>query len=69
MEKALYKATEEGRVQSQAGQNPIDTGAITGMLSTEQAQILYQAEAIWREVIDADDFAKEKLQLAGGRVR
>ncbi|HCL3998534.1 acyl-CoA dehydrogenase [Pseudomonas aeruginosa] len=69
LEKALHKAIKEGRVQPQAGQNPIDAGAAAGVLSAEQAQALHQAEAARRKVIDVDDFAKEELQLADGRIR
>ncbi|MBF3243337.1 DUF1974 domain-containing protein, partial [Pseudomonas aeruginosa] len=50
-------------------QNPIDAGAAAGVLSAEQAQALHQAEAARRKVIDVDDFAKEELQLADGRIR
>lgn len=52
-----------------SGQNPIDAGAAAGVLSAEQAQALHQAEAARRKVIDVDDFAKEELQLADGRIR
>lgn len=69
LEKTLHKAIKEGRVQPQAGQNPIDAGAAAGVLSAEQAQALHQAEAARRKVIDVDDFAKEELQLADGRIR
>ncbi len=60
---------QEGGVQPQAGQNPIDAGAAAGVLSAEQAQALHQAEAARRKVIDVDDFAREELQLADGRIR
>ncbi|MCF3998869.1 DUF1974 domain-containing protein, partial [Pseudomonas aeruginosa] len=50
-------------------QNPIDAGAAAGVLSAEQAQALHQAETARRKVIDVDDFAKEELQLADGRIR
>ncbi|WP_143479279.1 acyl-CoA dehydrogenase domain-containing protein, partial [Pseudomonas aeruginosa] len=32
LEKTLHKAIKEGRVQPQAGQNPIDAGAAAGVL-------------------------------------
>jgi acyl-CoA dehydrogenase len=58
-----------GHVQEQPGQSLIDAAQAAGVLSADEAQRLHQAEAARRVVIDVDDFSKEELCLADGKVR
>ncbi len=47
----------------------IDAALEAGVLQPVEAQTLREAEAARRKVIDVDDFDKEELALAEGKVR
>lgn len=69
LQKKLHKAVKAGQVQELPGQSLIDAALAAGVLNPEEAHSLHQAEAARRVVIDVDDFAKEELTLAAGKVR
>ncbi|WP_287028835.1 acyl-CoA dehydrogenase [Pseudomonas sp. UBA6310] len=65
----LHKALKDDQFQPKAGQNPIDAALEAGVLSSEEAHTLHQAEIARRAVIDVDDFAKEDLLPSADKVR
>ena len=69
LQKKLHKAVKTGEVQALPGQSLIDAALAAGVISTEEAHSLQQAEAARRVVIDVDDFAKDELTLSPGKVR
>ena len=69
LQKKLHKAVKADQLQSLPGQSLIDAAQAAGVLSTEEAQSLQQAETARRVVIDVDDFAKEELTLSPDKVR
>ena len=69
LQQKLDKALKSGQLQDTALHNPIDAAVTAGVLTDEEASQLRQAEAARRKVIDVDDFAKEQLTLADGKVR
>ncbi|WP_339082684.1 acyl-CoA dehydrogenase [Pseudomonas sp. TMP9] len=69
LQKKLHKAVKAGEVQALPGQSLIDAALAAGVISTEEAHSLQQAEAARRVVIDVDDFAKDELTLSPGKVR
>ena len=69
MRKKLHVALKSGQVKPVAGENVIDAALEAGVLQAVEAQSLRDAEAARRKVIDVDDFAKEELTQAEGKVR
>ncbi|WP_166366999.1 acyl-CoA dehydrogenase [Pseudomonas akapageensis] len=65
----LHMALKSGQVQPEAGEHAIDAALHGGVLQAGEAENLRQAEAARRKVIDVDDFSKEELHLAEGRIR
>ncbi|WP_313513719.1 acyl-CoA dehydrogenase [Pseudomonas sp.] len=65
----LHKALKDDQFQPAAGQNPIDAALEAGVLSSDEAHSLHQAEIARRAVIDVDDFAKEDLLPSPDKVR
>ncbi|MGE8360485.1 acyl-CoA dehydrogenase [Pseudomonas sp.] len=69
VQKKLAKALKSGELNPAPGQSDIDAALAAGVLTAEEAQSLSQAEAARRVVIDVDDFAKDELTLASGKIR
>ncbi|HWV09882.1 MAG TPA: acyl-CoA dehydrogenase, partial [Pseudomonas sp.] len=69
VQKKLAKALKSGELNLAPGQSDIDAALAAGILTAEEAQSLSQAEAARRVVIDVDDFAKDELTLASGKIR
>ncbi|MGV8842721.1 MAG: acyl-CoA dehydrogenase [Pseudomonas sp.] len=69
LQKKLHKALKDEQLQPAAGESLIDAALRSGLLDADEAERLQQAEAARRKVIDVDDFAKEQLSLAPGKVR
>ena len=69
MQKKLHVALKSGQVKPVAGENVIDAALEAGVLQPVEAQKLREAEVARRKVIDVDDFDKEELTLAEGKVR
>ena len=67
--KKLHTATKAGQVKPQPGEGLIEAALQAGVLQASEAQALHQAEAARRTVIDVDDFSKQELELAEGRIR
>ncbi|WP_260960895.1 acyl-CoA dehydrogenase [Pseudomonas citri] len=65
----LHTALKQGQLNPAPGESLIDAALETGVLQAREAQALHAAEAARRKVIDVDDFAKEELTLAEGKVR
>ncbi|KGE67980.1 MULTISPECIES: acyl-CoA dehydrogenase [Pseudomonas] len=69
LQKKLHTALKSGQVKPTAGQHAIDAALHAGVLQPAEAQTLRDAEAARRKVIDVDDFSKEELTQAEGKVR
>ncbi|MNP31744.1 Acyl-coenzyme A dehydrogenase [compost metagenome] len=69
LQKKLHMALKSEQLQPQAGEHAIDAALHAGVLQASEAQTLREAEAARRKVIDVDDFSKEQLQPASGKIR
>ncbi|USW02966.1 acyl-CoA dehydrogenase [Pseudomonas pergaminensis] len=69
LQKKLHTALKSGQVKPTAGEHAIDAALHAGVLQPAEAQTLHDAEAARRKVIDVDDFSKEDLTQAEGKVR
>ncbi|WDG44302.1 acyl-CoA dehydrogenase [Pseudomonas synxantha] len=69
LQKKLHAALKSGQVKPTAGESAIDAALHAGILQPAEAQTLRDAEAARRKVIDVDDFSKEELIQAEGKVR
>ncbi|MCK0545454.1 acyl-CoA dehydrogenase [Pseudomonas syringae pv. aptata] len=69
LHKKLQVAIKSGQVKPDAGEPVIDAALRIGVLQADEAQTLRTAEAARRKVIDVDDFDKEELTLAAGKIR
>ena len=69
LQKKLHTALKSGQVKPSAGEHAIDAALHAGVLQPAEAQTLRDAEAARRKVIDVDDFSKEELTQAEGKVR
>ncbi|WP_073521767.1 acyl-CoA dehydrogenase [Pseudomonas fluorescens] len=69
LQKKLHSALKSGQVKPAAGEHAIDAALQAGVLQPAEAQTLHDAEAARRKVIDVDDFSKEELMQAEGKVR
>ncbi|WEJ07460.1 acyl-CoA dehydrogenase [Pseudomonas sp. FJ2-5-13] len=69
LQKKLHSALKSGQVKPVAGEHAIDAALQAGVLQPAEAQTLRNAEAARRKVIDVDDFSKEELMQAEGKVR
>ncbi|MGY2275485.1 MULTISPECIES: acyl-CoA dehydrogenase [Pseudomonas] len=69
LQKKLHTALKSGQVKPTAGEHAIDAALHAGVLQPAEAQTLRDAEAARRKVIDVDDFSKEELTQAEGKVR
>jgi acyl-CoA dehydrogenase len=69
LQKKLHEGLKSGQVKPTAGEHAIDAALHAGVLQPAEAQTLRDAEAARRKVIDVDDFSKEELTQAEGKVR
>ncbi|NWE39363.1 acyl-CoA dehydrogenase [Pseudomonas yamanorum] len=69
LQKKLHEGLKSGQVKPTAGEHAIDAALHAGVLQPAEAQTLRDAEAARRKVIDVDDFSKEELSQAEGKVR
>ncbi|MEX5595960.1 acyl-CoA dehydrogenase [Pseudomonas orientalis] len=69
LQKKLHTALKSGQVKQTAGESAIDAALHAGVLQPAEAQTLRDAEAARRKVIDVDDFSKDELIQAEGKVR
>ncbi|WP_455930702.1 acyl-CoA dehydrogenase [Pseudomonas fluorescens] len=69
LQKKLHTALKSGQVKPAAGEHAIDAALHAGVLQPAEAQTLRDAEAVRRKVIDVDDFSKEELTQAEGKIR
>lgn len=69
LQKKLHAALKHGQLNPAPGEHPIDAALEAGVLQAGEAQTLLAAETARRKVIDVDDFDKEALTLAEGKVR
>lgn len=69
LHKKLHTALKSGQAKPAAGEHMIDAALHAGVLQPAEAQTLRDAEAARRKVIDVDDFSKEELVHAEGKVR
>ncbi|WP_321356348.1 acyl-CoA dehydrogenase [Pseudomonas extremaustralis] len=69
LQKKLHTVLKSGQVKPAAGEHAIDAALQAGVLQPAEAQTLRDAEAARRRVIDVDDFSKEELTQAEGKVR
>ncbi|AZF36563.1 Acyl-CoA dehydrogenase [Pseudomonas sp. R4-39-08] len=69
LQKKLHAALKSGQVKPTAGEHAVDAALHAGVLQPAEAQTLRDAEAARRKVIDVDDFSKEELLQAEGKVR
>ncbi|MBN2987781.1 acyl-CoA dehydrogenase [Pseudomonas fluorescens] len=69
LQKKLHIALKSGQIKPSAGEHAIDAALNAGVLQPAEAQTLRNAEAARRKVIDVDDFNKEELTQAQGKVR
>ncbi len=69
LRKQLQTALKAGQVRPAPGQSGIDAAVAAGVLTPEDALTLQAAEAARRKVIDVDDFSKDELLPAPGRIR
>ncbi|WP_323166597.1 acyl-CoA dehydrogenase domain-containing protein, partial [Pseudomonas bubulae] len=65
----LHTALKSGQLKPAAGEHATDAALNAGVLQAAEAQTLRDAEAARRKVIDVDDFSKEELAQAEGKVR
>ncbi|MND64379.1 Acyl-coenzyme A dehydrogenase [compost metagenome] len=68
-QKKLQQALKSGQLRPAPGESEIAAALAAGLLEDGEAQQLQAAEAARRQVIDVDDFAKEDLELSGGKTR
>ena len=68
-QKKLHEALKNGQFKPAPGQSTIDAALESGVLQATEAEALHSAEAARRKVIDVDDFSKEQLTHAEGKVR
>lgn len=69
LQKKLHMALKSGQVKPTAGEHAIDAALHAGVLQPAEAHTLREAEEARRKVIDVDDFSKEELTQAEGKVR
>nr|WP_298145212.1 acyl-CoA dehydrogenase [uncultured Pseudomonas sp.] len=69
LQEKLDDALKAGQLHDGAQHDVISAAVASGVLNDEEAARLRQAEAARRAVIDVDDFTKEQLTLAAGKVR
>ena len=69
LHKKLHQAAKAGQLKPVPGQSLIDTALEAGVLQAAEAQALRLAEVARRKVIDVDDFSKDELLPAEGRIR
>jgi acyl-CoA dehydrogenase len=69
LHKKLRTALKAGELKPAPGQSLIDAALDAGVLQPAEAQTLHAAEAARRKVIDVDDFDKQELTLAEGKIR
>lgn len=69
LQKKLHTALKSGQLKPAAGEHAIDAALNAGVLQAAEAQTLRDAGAARRKVIDVDDFSKEELAQAEGKVR
>lgn len=69
LQKKLHVALKSGQIKPTAGEHAIDAALHAGVLQPAEAHTLREAEAARRKVIDVDDFSKEELTQAEGKVR
>ena len=69
LQKKLHTALKSGQIKPTAGESAIDAALHAGVLQPAEAQTLRDAEAARRKVIDVDDFSKDELIQAEGKVR
>ncbi|WP_095143755.1 acyl-CoA dehydrogenase [Pseudomonas sp. Irchel s3b6] len=69
LQKKLHNALRSGQFKPAAGEPLIDAALEAGVLQLIEAQSLREAEVARRKVIDVDDFSKEQLELAEGKIR
>lgn len=69
LQRKLQGALKSGQLQLHPGDDPITVAVEAGILQASEGQRLQQAHVARRKVIDVDDFAKEDLLLAPGKVR
>ncbi|WP_263262855.1 acyl-CoA dehydrogenase [Pseudomonas sp. RIT-PI-S] len=65
----LHTALKAGQLAPAPGQSLIDAAVDSGLLQLGEGQMLREAEAARRRVIDVDDFAPEQLRRTEGQVR
>jgi acyl-CoA dehydrogenase len=69
LQQKLHHAVKSGQLKHMAGEPLIETALHAGILQPVEAETLRVAEAARRKVIDVDDFDKQELTLAEGKVR
>ena len=69
LQRKLQAALRAGQLVPIPGRSVIDQAVERGILQVGEGQLLRQAEAARRQVIDVDDFAPESLARADGQVR
>ncbi|MFJ3521309.1 acyl-CoA dehydrogenase [Pseudomonas sp. NPDC090203] len=65
----LHQALKGGQVKPAAGEHVVDAALNAGVLQVAEAEKLRAAETARRKVIDVDDFDKEQLTAAEGKIR
>lgn len=69
VQRKLHAALKGGQVSAAPGQTAIEAAVEQGVLQLAEGEVLRQAEAARRKVIDVDDFAPEALSRTDGQVR
>ena len=69
VQRKLHAAVKAGQVVPAPGQPLVDAAVDSGVLQLAEGEMLRQAEAARRKVIDVDDFAPEQLRRTDGQVR
>ncbi|QAX81970.1 acyl-CoA dehydrogenase [Candidatus Pseudomonas adelgestsugas] len=69
LQKKLRAMLKSGQIKPVAGEHAIDAALHAGVLQPAEAQTLHNAEIARRNVINVDDFSKEEVMLAEGKVR
>lgn len=69
LQQKLHHALKSGQLKHVAGEPLIETALHAGILQPVEAETMRVAEAARRKVIDVDDFDKQELTLAEGKVR
>ena len=65
----LHHGVKSGQVKAAGGEHVIDAALNAGVLLPAEAEKLRTAQAARRKVIDVDDFDKEELKPAEGKIR